>query len=433
MSATNSASPPAEHEAPRLPRAVSGLPPQQFRVGRDHAWPGHRDRGADYEPSHARRRGVSKNRVSNGRTSSRVGQRRRGHEEGQHSPRSRCCASHQPTPRVPESVRAQAVSSEDLARRRIERRAVEAVIWGMPAVNYDLMYQAMIAAHGKYNQIVYWSRLPDWKNQTLTPNPDSIYLMPFFNTKDVGPMVLEIPPADEGSITGSIDDAWQAALEDVGPAGVDKGKDGKYLILPPGYKAKPPNGYIALPSTTYQAMRCCARFSKAVATRISPRPSHTRSGSSSIRCRRPRTRRRPLSSMRSTSCSTARFPTTCAFFSRSTAWCRPNRGSSATRDDRHAQVDRHREGQAVQSRCEDAGDIERRRARSTCLARHATKASSPAFYEGSHWALPASPDCLEGLHDDFADPDAYPVDGRGSPSRWLSSAPSIWAPASSIS
>ena len=52
-------------------------------------------------------------------------------------------------------------------------------------------------------------------------------------------------------IVGSIDDAWQTALEDVGPAGVDKGKGGKYLILPPGYKDKVPDGYIALPSETY--------------------------------------------------------------------------------------------------------------------------------------------------------------------------------------
>src|SRR6267154_2372976 len=75
--------------------------------------------------------------------------------------------------------------------------------------------------------------------------------MPFFNTKDVGPVVLEIPSADEGSITGSIDDGWQAALEDVGPDGVDKGKGGKYLILPPDTKGKAPDGYIALPSQTY--------------------------------------------------------------------------------------------------------------------------------------------------------------------------------------
>jgi hypothetical protein len=53
----------------------------------------------------------------------------------------------------------------------------------MPAVNYDLMYQAMVReTKGTFNQIVYWSRLPDWKNQTLTPNPGSIYIIPFFNT-----------------------------------------------------------------------------------------------------------------------------------------------------------------------------------------------------------------------------------------------------------
>jgi hypothetical protein len=90
---------------------------------------------------------------------------------------------------------------KSLEARTIERRAVEAVIWGMPIVNYELRYQALRRLKGDFNQIVYWSGLRDWRNQTLTPNPDSIYLMPFFNTKDVGPMVLEIPPADEGKIT----------------------------------------------------------------------------------------------------------------------------------------------------------------------------------------------------------------------------------------
>ena len=99
--------------------------------------------------------------------------------------------------------------SGDLVQRTVERRGVEAVIWGMPAVNFDRMYQAMVhdakAGEGS-NKIVYWSRPFSWKNQTLTPNPDTIYLMPFFNTKDAGPVVLEIPPADTGSITGSVDD-----------------------------------------------------------------------------------------------------------------------------------------------------------------------------------------------------------------------------------
>jgi hypothetical protein len=147
-----------------------------------------------------------------------------------------------------------AFSQTQLAERTIHRRAIEAMNWGMSAVNFDLMYQAFIRdAHGGDNQVVYWSRPFGWKNQTLTPNPDVIYLMPFFNTKDVGPMVLEIPPAGEGSITGSIMDCWQSALEDVGPAGADKGKGARYLILPPGYGDKEvPPGYIVLTTYNYK-------------------------------------------------------------------------------------------------------------------------------------------------------------------------------------
>src|SRR5262245_6658261 len=145
-------------------------------------------------------------------------------------------------------------SSAQLKERAIHRRAVEAAIWGMPAVNYELMYQEMVRkVHGGFNQILYWSRLLDWKNQTLTPNPDVIYLMPFINTKDVGPMVLDIPPADDGALNGSIMNYWQAAIEDIGPGGVDKGRGGRYVILPPGYdhhKVAP--GHIVMVSDTYQ-------------------------------------------------------------------------------------------------------------------------------------------------------------------------------------
>ena len=119
---------------------------------------------------------------------------------------------------------AQSLSSQDLAGRQIARRAVEAVIWGMPAVNYDLMLQEMLRkTSAKQNEIVYWSRPADWKNQTLTPNPDAIYLMIFFDTKDAGPIVIDVPPADGGSFAANIDTVWQMPLEDAGPYGADKG------------------------------------------------------------------------------------------------------------------------------------------------------------------------------------------------------------------
>ena len=91
------------------------------------------------------------------------------------------------------------LSASELVERTVQRRAVEAVNWGMPAVNFDRLRLAMERAGGAFNQIIYWSRPADWKNQTLTPNPDLLYVIPFINTKDVGPVVLEIPPAGDGT------------------------------------------------------------------------------------------------------------------------------------------------------------------------------------------------------------------------------------------
>jgi hypothetical protein len=142
--------------------------------------------------------------------------------------------------------------ADDLADRMIERRAVEAVIWGMPAVNYDLMLQEMLTkTPSKVGQVIYWGRPLDSKNQTLTPNPDALYFMVFFDSKD-GPVVLELPAADtDGSFNANIVTVWQMPLEDAGLHGVDKGKGGKYLILPPGYKDAVPEGYIPLQSDTF--------------------------------------------------------------------------------------------------------------------------------------------------------------------------------------
>lgn len=150
---------------------------------------------------------------------------------------------------APAMVQAQTMQAPAL--RSIERRAVEAMIWGMPAVNTDLMLQEMLAkTSAKPNDILFWSKPANWKNQTLTPNPDSIYFMSFWNVKD-GPIVIDIPPAEGGSIAGNIVNVWQMPLEDAGPDGADKGKGGKYVILPPGWKGKVPAGYFILQSDTY--------------------------------------------------------------------------------------------------------------------------------------------------------------------------------------
>lgn len=146
---------------------------------------------------------------------------------------------------------AQTLTPDQLAQRSIERRAVEAVNWGMAAVNYDLMLQEMLTkTAGKVNQFIYWPRPLDWHNQTLTPNPDAIYFMAFFNTKE-GPVVVEVPPAEGGSLNANFVDVWQVPLEDAGLYGIDKGAGVKFLILPPDYGDAVPAGYTPLRPATF--------------------------------------------------------------------------------------------------------------------------------------------------------------------------------------
>ncbi|MCL2331300.1 MAG: DUF1254 domain-containing protein [Proteobacteria bacterium] len=144
------------------------------------------------------------------------------------------------------------VSTSDITgQQTIERRAVDAAIWGMPIVSMDAMRQAFFRdADAKYNDIVYWSEPSDWKTQLTTPNTTTYYVYFNFNTRE-GPIVVEIPPAAEAGLFGSFIDAWQVPLIDVGPAGEDQGKGGKYLFLPPDFDGDVPPGYIVVRSQTY--------------------------------------------------------------------------------------------------------------------------------------------------------------------------------------
>jgi hypothetical protein len=138
-----------------------------------------------------------------------------------------------------------------LRERTLQRRAVEAAIWGMPIVSVDAMRQAFFRdARANYGDIVYWSKPADWRLRLPTPNASSYYVHFCFNTKD-GPVVLEIPAAEGAGLFGSLLDAWQTPQADVGPAGDDQGRGGKYLLLPPGYRESIPAGHIPVRFSTY--------------------------------------------------------------------------------------------------------------------------------------------------------------------------------------
>ncbi|WP_161564085.1 DUF1254 domain-containing protein [Cupriavidus lacunae] len=162
---------------------------------------------------------------------------------------------------APAPANAATLPAETLADSR-QKLAAEAAVWGMPIVSVDAMREAFFRDAGaEYNDIVFWSRPADWKNQTTTPNSSSLYVYFNFNLKD-GPVALDLPAADGAGIFGSVLDAWQVPLADVGPAGEDEGKGGRYLLLPPGFKGDVPAGNIAVPSSTYNGY-ALLRFSPA--------------------------------------------------------------------------------------------------------------------------------------------------------------------------
>jgi hypothetical protein len=313
------------------------------------------------------------------------------------------------------SANAQSFSADDLARRTIERRAVEAVIWGMPVVNFDRMLQAMIgSAKGKPNQIVYWSRLPDWKNQTLTPNPDVIYLMPFFNTKDAGPMVLEIPPADEGVINGTVMDVWQVPLEDVGPAGVDKGKGAKYLILPPNHSAAVPDGYTALPSMNYQGYALLRSILKTGSDAdVAAAVAYAR-----------RIKLYPLSQAANPPATTfvdaidvvydSTIPYDLRFFQSldRVVQMEPRLARDKLMIDMLKSIGIEK-GKSFNpdAKTQDILASAAREAHAFLEIRY--EGMFTPYFDISRWALPALPDYLKASQDGFSDPNAYPFDSRG--------------------
>ena len=73
----------------------------------------------------------------------------------------------------------------------------------------------------------------------------------FINTRQDGPVVVELPPAVPGaSFYGTIEDAWYVPLVDIG----FEGKGGKYLVLPPDFKGDVPDGYTPVRPATYNTM-----------------------------------------------------------------------------------------------------------------------------------------------------------------------------------
>jgi hypothetical protein len=139
-------------------------------------------------------------------------------------------------------------------------RAVQTYLWALPALNMYGMKEGSEKVFGSgYNVLPIFKQRLNAKTLITTPNSDLIYALGYVDLKETGPLVIEVPPG----LQGILDDFWQHPIVsvgeidgrkwagDVGLPGPDRGKGGKYLVLPPDYTGKIPPGYFTFRSGTY--------------------------------------------------------------------------------------------------------------------------------------------------------------------------------------
>jgi hypothetical protein len=135
------------------------------------------------------------------------------------------------------------------------QRATQTYLWAMPLINTLGMQVGSEKTFGAgYNVLPIWKQRLDAKTLVTTPNSDVLYAMSYVDLGKDGPLVMEAPPELQGILL----DYWQRPIPvdggrffgDVGFAGPDGGKGGKFLLLPPGYKGTVPEGYFVYRSGT---------------------------------------------------------------------------------------------------------------------------------------------------------------------------------------
>lgn len=113
-------------------------------------------------------------------------------------------------------------------------RGTEAFLNGVPATSIEGLRLGLIdAGSDAPNKVLLTEQLLDSSPLFLTGNTDTVYAVTSLDLKRDGATVIEIPA---GSGPGTLDDAYFRFVVDMGAPGPDRGKGGKYLVLPPDYE-----------------------------------------------------------------------------------------------------------------------------------------------------------------------------------------------------
>jgi hypothetical protein len=118
------------------------------------------------------------------------------------------------------------------------QRGVEAFLAAMPGASVYAIREGLKSQGADNQTVLVFETLMDSKSLFLTGNSETVYHLMWLDLRG-GPLVIESPP----NVLGIIDDHWFKYVGDVGNAGPDQGKGGKYLLLPPGYSGQVPSGY----------------------------------------------------------------------------------------------------------------------------------------------------------------------------------------------
>ena len=127
-------------------------------------------------------------------------------------------------------------------------RAVEVFLVQMHGVSWFRVWKGVAeAGSGEANQMVIWETLMDSQTLLLTGNTETVYGLCAIDLKRDGPVVIEVP----AMMLGGVSDLWQREVMGIGPTGVDKGKGGRFLLLPPDHSGPVPDGYFTAKAATY--------------------------------------------------------------------------------------------------------------------------------------------------------------------------------------
>ena len=113
-------------------------------------------------------------------------------------------------------------------------RGTEAFLNGIPATSVEALRLGQYEAGAiTPNKFILFDQLLDAAPLMLTGNCEAVYISGFLDLKKDGPTVVEVPA---GAVPGTVNDAFFRFVVDMGAPGPDRGKGGKYIILPPDYK-----------------------------------------------------------------------------------------------------------------------------------------------------------------------------------------------------